>query len=87
MPAAGGRMVEVMAKGFWSVLEECVGQMGTTRMITTISLDTVERYFMSLDIRLHAGWPDLAVDERERPSDFNWVVERVGEHLKFTPIG
>lgn len=79
-----------MKKGFWTVLEECIGQrIEGDDKAKPFSLDMIESYFKShkeWGRPLPGFWLDMLLDERLRPTDFKWKVERQGNDLRFTPI-
>jgi hypothetical protein len=79
-----------LTRGFWTVLEDCLGQQGTPLAPTAISPQSIEMFFAGdAEWRgLHLPiWQDLLLDPRHHPENFRWrSVERLPDgRLRFVP--
>lgn len=78
-----------MKKGFWTVLEECVGQrIEGSNEVRVFPLDTIKKCLhmhTEWGAPLPGFWLDLVLDEQQRPKDFKWKVEQRGNELRFIP--
>lgn len=79
-----------MKRGFWTVVEDCVGRQPEDAR-AAIGVDAavlVEFFRLDPDWRqsdLPPWWSDILVEEGFQSGDFPWRVSRAGSKLRFMP--